>query len=283
MEMPDIDRRRRFVFRGNAAALGGRIVRPKDLILESHVASSLTVAGGRSTASATDLDFSPYVTVKSAATSAEGVFNDVAQHEALTYRRVSADALTTTTRVSAEVSGVRVGIKPILSIGHVRAMLTARSPAASGEPSIRVDGTIDGVEIGGHRLNVKLSPSVFQQYDTHSKLMVAADDSTSGVRRYLLLNSEMHGRPLPPIGRLFRAQDTVYATVVESIDWDGPPFEGSTITDHTVRVPGFGKLVFGELLLTSLSRRLTLLRLELGSPEGGDVAFAEVESNGIWT
>jgi len=49
-----------------------------------------------------------------------------------------------------------------------------------------------------------------------------------------------------------------------------------------VYVPDFGKLVFGEILITALSRRLTLLRLELGSPEGGDVACAEVESNGIW-
>jgi len=31
-----------------------------------------------------------------------------------------------------------------------------------------------------------------------------------------------------------------------------------------------------------LERRLTLLRLELGSPEGGDVACGEVQSNGIW-
>jgi hypothetical protein len=35
--------RRRFIFRGNAAAIGGRIVRPTDLILDSIATSSLTV------------------------------------------------------------------------------------------------------------------------------------------------------------------------------------------------------------------------------------------------
>jgi hypothetical protein len=32
-----------------------------------------------------------------------------------------------------------------------------------------------------------------------------------------------------------------------------------------------------------VSRRLTMLRLELGSPVGGAVACAEVETNGIWS
>ena len=41
---------RRFIFRGNAAAYGGRIYRPDDIIIEAKGASSLPVAGGRSTA-----------------------------------------------------------------------------------------------------------------------------------------------------------------------------------------------------------------------------------------
>jgi len=70
---------------------------------------------------------------------------------------------------------------------------------------------------------------------------------------------------------------------VESIKWGGtPPDARAKITDHTVYVPGFGKLVFGELLISDVERRMTLLRLELGSPEGGDVACGEVQSNGIW-
>lgn len=291
LQTPVIDRRRRFVFRGNAAAVGGRIVRPTDLIFESHVASSLTVAGGRSTASGKNLDYHPYATVDSAKTSAEGLFANVTDHEALTHRTVTADALTTRTQVSADVHGVRVGLDPILRIKGLHATLRATSPAASGEPAIQVDGNIEdfepkghNVEIGNCKLRVTLAPAIFQQHDTHSKLMVAADNPGSGIGKFLLLHSDMQpGKPLPPIGRLFRGQDTVYATLVESIEWVGAAYPGSTVTDHTVRVPGFGKLVFAELLLTSLSRRLTLLRLELGSPEGGDVAFAEVESNGIWT
>jgi hypothetical protein len=292
MQMPDIDRRRRFIFRGNAAAVGGRIVRPDDVILESHVASSLTVAGGASRNSGTKLTFERngrrYVSIEAAETIAEGVYDDVGQHEALTFRRVTADTLTTTTRVSTEVKGFQAGLKPILTIKRLKAELLARSPYASGEPGIRVEqSVIEGIDIGGHQLAIKLTPAIFQEYDTCSKLMRAVDDPATrpALEPFLLLKSQLHGLDpaiMPPFGRLLRSRGTVYATVVESLKWSGDPYPGATITDHTVRVPGFGKILFGELLISDVERRLTLLRLELGSPEGGDVACAEVQTNGIW-
>jgi len=293
MQMPDIDRRRRFIFRGNAAAIGGRIVRPDDLILESHVASSLTVAGGLSRNKGTELNFERngrrYVHIKSAETFAEGVYDDVKRHEDLTHRLVTADALTTTTNVWAEIKGLTAGLNPVLTIEHLKASFKAISPAASGEPAIRVEqATIEGVAIGGVPLIVKTVPSVFQEYDTHSKLLRALDDPALRPRLepHLLLKSQLHGVDpaiMPPFGRLLRSPGIIYATVVESIKWGGtPPDARAKITDHTVYVPGFGKLVFGELLISDVERRMTLLRLELGSPEGGDVACGEVQSNGIW-
>ena len=284
-----IDRRRRFVFRGNAAAIGGRIVRPTDVVLDSDVSSSLTVAGGRAHASRTGIDFPPYLHADSATTSVRGVYDDVKGHEALTFRQVTADALTTSTRVSAEVLGLKVGLKPVLTIRKISAEFDARSPVASGEPSIAVDDatTIEGVEIGGCGLKVKVSPSVYRRYDTYSKLMAAADhpDYRKDLAPFLLTQSALHGVALPDAGRLLQSQATIYATVVESVKWadENKKYPGAIITDHTVRVPGFGKILFGELLITPLYRRLTMLRLELGSPEGGDVAAAEVETNGIWT
>ena len=40
----------RYVFHSHAAAFGGRIVRPKDIVLEAGGASALLVTGGRSVA-----------------------------------------------------------------------------------------------------------------------------------------------------------------------------------------------------------------------------------------
>jgi hypothetical protein len=97
------------------------------------------------------------------------------------------------------------------------------------------------------------------------------------------MKASFGGTPAPPQGRLLHSCGTTYATIVKSIRWGGEPYPGATIDHNSVTVPNFGIMFFGELVVTDISRRLTMLRLELGSPVGGDVAAAEVESNGTWS
>jgi hypothetical protein len=65
--------------------------------------------------------------------------------------------------------------------------------------------------------------------------------------------------------------------------WDGPPHPTATIHGHVVNVPDFGKIHFGEMFITGDSRRLTMVRFQLGSPQGGEVVAAEGETNpNLW-
>ena len=281
-----MDFTRRFIFRGNAAAISGRIVRPADVLIDSGVASSLTVVGGRSTARAAAKRFGEWVSFGGATTSVEGVFDDLKQHIERTHHRVKEDSLTTTTRVHAEVTSLVIEGTPRLTVKRLHASLLSKSPLGSGEPSIAVgsETAIDGVEIGGHGLIVELEVPLFQKYDTRSKLLAAADDPRfvreSG--NSLFMKASVGGAP-PPHGRLVHSCGTTYATIVKSIRWAAAPYPGATIEQNLVTVPDFGQMFFGELLVTDLSRRLTLLRLQLGSPVGGSVAVPEVESNGTWS
>jgi hypothetical protein len=282
-----MDLRRRFIFRGNAAAIGGRIVRPQDLILENTVASSLTVVGGRSVSSGGRFAPSDYIGYDSAKTVAEGVFDDLKQQIELSYQRVPEDALTMTTTVSAAVNGLHVGTKPRFVAQTLVATLVSKSPRGSGEPSIAVDPgtTIAGVSIDGHPLNVQLATPTFQKYDTRSKLLAAADDpqfvKESGDS--LLMRASLAGVSGPPAGRLLHACGHTYATLVRSISWARDPYPGATIDHHVLTVPNFGKIFFGELLIAEGARRLTLVRFELGSPDGGSAVAPEVDANGTWS
>ena len=107
----------------------------------------------------------------------------------------------------------------------------------------------------------------------------------------------------------------IYATIVKEIHWTKHKHPTATIDHHTMFVPGFGQIFFGEIFITDVSRRLTMLRLQLGlpdrsaaavageasaavtagedvsflaapaegdAPDGGMVACAEVETNGSW-
>jgi len=279
--------RRRFVFRGNAAAIGGRIVRPTDLILDSIVTSSLTVVGGRSRQRAGAAKFGDWISFGEANTAAEGLFDDVQRQVDFTNGKVPEDYLSTTTRVSADVVNLIVGTKPRLTIKHLHAALNSRSPAGSGEPPIAVgaDTAIDGVAVDGHGLTVELNQPLFEKYDTLSKLMTASDDPAfaKDCGDHLFMTQTTAGTAAPPPSRLRYCNGVLQATVVKSIKWTGDPIPNARIDQHSVYVPDLGKIFFGELLISDLSRRFTLLRLELGSELGGAVACAEVETNGAWS
>jgi hypothetical protein len=282
-----MDNRRRFIFRANAAAFGGHIIRPTDLVLEAHGASSLPVTGGRSVARLGRTAFDDYFRIESASTFAEGLFEDRRQFLAFTNHTVEEDALSAATTVHADVEGMVVGRSPRLTIKKLRAELRARSPLGSGQAAIRVgdNTTIEGVDIDGHRLIVELDHAPFQRFDTHAKLLVAADDpafvKASGGA--LFMRTPRAGESAPPTaGRLIESNGTIYATLVKSIRWDGPPFPGSSIDGNKVTLPEFGRVFFAEMLISADSRRLTMVRMALGSDTGGSASGSDVQDNGSW-
>ncbi len=283
-----MDYRRRFVFSAGGAAFGGRIVRPKDIVLEANGASSLTVTGGRSVARIARTQFEDFFGIESASTFAEGLFDDPAQFLAFTNHQVEEQALRAVTRVAAEVNGLTVGRKPRLAVQRARAELTAVSALGSGQTAIRIGNVaLEGVSVDGHRLIVELNTAPFQRCDTHAKLLVAADDPAfvkeSGDALFMTTHIDGRQGP-PPAGRLLESGcGTVYATIVKSIRWDGPQFPGAAIDRNSVVIPDLGRVFFGELFIDQQSRRLTMVRFALGSDTGGIVAAADVRDNGMWS
>jgi hypothetical protein len=273
---------RRFVFRGNAAALAGQIYRPRTIIVDVEGASSLGVSGGRSQAQIKGASFGDIIKFGSAMTFAEGLFDDEKTARAVTDHKGRQEDLSSTTTVTSELRELAVGQDPVFSAKRIRGTLVSRKPDHSGEPSISPskDTTIQGVDIGGRVLDVKLNTSLFQKYDTRSKLVAAVDDPKF-VRAYgqhMVTSATIEGQPRRP--GLISRNGTVYATIVEKIAWKGKPYPGATIDGHTVTVPEFGTIYFGELLIMSAERRLTMVRFELGSPIGGYADAGDMSSNG---
>ncbi len=272
---------RRFIFRGNAAAYGGRIYRPNDIIIEAKGASSLPVTGGRCVATLAPARFGEVMRVGRATTLAEGFFDDRKQAIELTNRRVTPESVPSSTVVSAQIDGLSIGRAPKLTIERIQAALRGRSPGGSREPAIVPDQTaLKGVAIDGYKLIVELDAEIFRKHDTRSKLVAAADD-----RRFVRASGAalfMHdgaGRP----ARLLESCGIIHATIVKEIRWAGKPYPGATIDGHSVKVPELGRIFFGELLISHSSRRLTMVRLDLGSHDGGFVACADFDVNGTWS
>jgi hypothetical protein len=278
----------RYVFHSHAAAFGGRIVRPKDLVLEAHGASALLVTGGRSVATLQRTTFDEFFEVESANTVTEGFFEDLKGFIDVTNHKAEEQSLTAVSRARAEVIGLSVGRKPRMTIKRVVAELTNRSAGHSGQPAIRIgkDVAIDGISIDGYRLVVELNTRPFLKHDTHAKVLAAADDAKfveEAGESLFMPKRFAHDKKTPAFRKLIRTGNTIYATIVKSIRWDGKPFPKSEIHDNMVVLPEFGRVFFGELLISEYERRLTMVRMALGSDAGGSAAAGDVSTNGGWS
>jgi len=276
---------RRFVFRGNASAIAGQIFRPKTIIVDVGCgASSLGVSGGRSQAQINGKAFDDIIKFGSAFTLAEGLFDDAKQAAAVTDHKGRQSDLTSTTTVTAETREVSVGVRPVVMLKRVRGTLVSRAPQGSGEPSIAParDTTIQGVDIGGYGLAVDLNVGFFQKYDTRSKVLAAADDQKvlqKNATHFVagaLVEGQRSGRGL------IQRHGVLYTTIVRELRWEKKPYPGAKIDGHSVIVPDFGTVYFGELFIHSSERRLTMVRFELGSPIGGYADIGDVGSNGSY-
>jgi len=278
-----MDLTRRFVFRGNASAIAGQILRPKLIIVDVHGgASSLGVSGGRSQSQISGMAFGEIIKFGSAYTLAEGLFDDQKQAAAVTDHKGKQSELNSTTTVTAETREVSVGVKPVVTIKRVRGTLVSRAPRGSGEPSIAParDTTIQGVSVGGFGLVVDLNVSLFQKYDTRSKVLAAVDDPKVVGRNasHFVSGATIEGQG--PGRGLIQRYGVLYTTIVKELHWEKKPYPGAKIDGHSVIVPDFGTVYFGELFVHSSERRMTMVRFELGSPWGGYADVGDVSSNG---
>ena len=271
----------RFVFRGNAVVFGGRIYRPDDLILESRASSSIPVVGGRSKAQFKSLNLSPYLTIAAGRSEAEGVFTESPMARVPPFR-VDETGVPSRTIVTASAEGIEVGREGRVTIARLSARLQsthAGGIAAGSQPTFLLERTfIEGMTIDGSLLKVHLNIPGHNADGTFEKVAKR--------REQLRRNPGTDDRPTPEqlrhldVDRNEAGSASIPVTILDRFEWVGEPSPRATISGHTVHVKDFGTIFFGEMLITGNTRRLTMLRMQLGSPETGALALGEVETNG---
>ncbi len=267
---------RRYIFRGHASGVSAHIRRPQDQLLPVQGCSSLPVIGGFAENKVGPQRLDKWVSFDAVSTSARGDYVDPAAGVATTTGAVAFDAPPTETRVKSEVHGLVILGR--VHVAHAAVGLISRSPIGKEQPVITLEGNIlDGVRIDDSRLAITLAEDFYQVCDTKDKLAKAHAAGLPPNHAHLLLplDGSAGAATAFPEGN-----GTVKCTIVKEIRWDGEPHPTATIHGHVVHVPNFGKIYFGELYITRESRRLTMVRFQLGSDLGGEVVAAEGETNG---
>ncbi|MEO8594392.1 MAG: hypothetical protein ABI759_13830 [Candidatus Solibacter sp.] len=267
---------RRYVFHGHASGVSVHIRRPERRLFPTKGCSALTVTGGLAEDEHPAGRFERWVSYEGVTTRAHGDYVDADKGEATTRGEIAFDAVPVETTVTAEVRGLNV--LDHLRIARLRLNLISRSAKAGEQPVIRIEGNVlDGVQIDDSRLKITLAEGFFQECDTKDKLAKrhAAGLASRQGGIFLPLNEGGDALRVLP-----EAKGVVKCTIVQEMAWDGPAHPTATLHGHVVHLPDFGRIYFGELFIAGESRRLTMVRCQLGSPDGGEVAVGDGETNG---
>uniref|UniRef100_Q024J8 Uncharacterized protein n=1 Tax=Solibacter usitatus (strain Ellin6076) TaxID=234267 RepID=Q024J8_SOLUE len=268
---------RRYVFRGHSTGVAAHIRRPVTKLLPVQGCSALPVTGGFHESNLGPGQLEKWVSYESVATSAHGDYVSADDGVKTTLGQVAFDAAPTKTHVTASVKGLVILGR--VHIGHAAIGLISHSPVGAEQPSILLEGNVlDDVRIDNSRLKITLDEQFYRECDTRHKLATRHAAGLPAGHACMFLpasTTETQLTSFPP------NNGTVKCTIVKEITWDGAPHPTAEIHGHVVRVPNFGKIYFGEMFVSDHSRRLTMVRFQLGSDDGGEVTAGDGESSGI--
>jgi hypothetical protein len=168
------------------------------------------------------------------------------------------------------------------------AQITMEHPADGGPPVVSFTGSrFEGLRIGGRDASLSLNSSLLE--------------GGGGAREQLTwpLFQKTGRQQAAKLVKSAQSSGDAYQWVVDRYSWiaskgdqKGPGFILCSLVDgvdpavpgksfgHVMDIPGFGKVVFGEVMAFPASVHLSMIRAELGSPTSGGVSAADVSGNG---
>jgi len=161
----------------------------------------------------------------------------------------------------------------------------------SGEPTVTLAGTrFENLKIAGVPVEVDLATDVLDRYDTHAKFCEGyrGDERVRGLFRRNPDEEEKEFRPSfvnrflshlsdEPAEELPSVNGITGLSLVRSMGKPSPLFKRY---GHVIHVQGFGTIRLAEVGVSSLTRSVTMMHVNMGSPVMGDMAVGSGEDGG---
>lgn len=271
---------KRFAFFGNAVAFAAHIRRPADFQFKAVASSVIPVTGGLAEAVSERQSYRPpnseadILSFTAASTRATGDYTDPRRAVDFTNGNYADNELSTLTLVEARVSGFKIAIPQdsavrTFEVEELLARLESTSDRRTPNAFRGLDAVFTNVTVNGNQLKVNTATDVFTQNETLEKLATTYEKNSDFRKQYGSLFYPT-GQEQTGIAKLLwkphLSAELVVATVVTGFTWLTGPEAGKTIPGNRLDIDGIGSIYFGELLIEEEARRLTLLRLQLGSP-----------------
>jgi hypothetical protein len=263
---------KRYVYSGHAIGVAAQFDRLKESTGLKHVvpalgAAVLPVTGGAAHAHITGYHYPvqqpmslSLLSVRHVESSATGVEQDGSFH----------------TDVRSRIEDLDVVEKLHIDLVELH-MSSVRTGTA--HPVITTSGNrIVGMRLGKVHVKVTLDDTTLCQCGTRPQIAAFyAKQSATFRKKYAWRFGTQPGS-----AKIQRHNNYYLCTLVKDIQLSGPPKEVAKIkkSGNMIVWPGFGKIFLAEVLIRDCDRRMTMVRLEMGSDAGGSGAIGDAGTNG---
>jgi hypothetical protein len=235
-----------FAFHADAYALNASFHRPVTCQIEALAATCLPIFGGHAQARAADFCVPRLAHFKSAHSHVSGSLEDDS---------------TATTQAITTVLGLN--IMDVITADRIVARLTSEHKLTQPEGHILAIGSaFENLRIAGFAFRIVLRHDLLLGSKTHAELV----KKFATVRQKGSIAKEKNGVAL--------------CSLVERIETDFPGLSDADKKQHIIKIPHLGTLSFAELISVEGMKTLTMLRFDLGSPDGGGGTAAVATTNG---
>lgn len=261
---------RRFLYRSSAVGLSGTFSRPFSEVVEVQAGTALPTAGGYGSARVEDFRYRDLISFCSATSTVSGSEGDDGVHNTLatvTIEGLDVMGVVTADRIVARLVSEHPGEQealPVLPVGsHFENLRIAGVPVDPQPHRLLFEGaTFSELEEASRE-----APSPF--VDPQGSRFRSAGP-LAGARRDAAAKG---GAPIPSF------EERLMLTSLFDVP-NGRSAGKAAAAGCAISVAGFGTVFIGEYLISGYARRLTMLRLELGSPVKGAVVVGIVDCNG---
>jgi hypothetical protein len=255
-------------FHAEANSLGGFIEQPIKKVIPGQASASLPAVGGHVTNSTEAFNFEGIVSCSSAYTRVSG-------------RHLETDG-TPSTMVTSVVEGLN--LLEVVTADRIVAQVSMEHPVDGGPPTVTFTGSrFEGLKIGGHDASPTLNSSLLDSGAGTGPITWSLFQKTGKLQAAKLVKSAQGGGAayqwiVDRYGWIApaKAPGSILCSLVDGV---APSVPGKSF-GHVMDIPGFGKVIFGEVLAFPASVHLSMIRAELGSPTSGGLNMASVTSNG---
>ena len=254
-----------FHYRAGAAALGGQMARPFTEPLEVQAAAFLPPSGGYGSARRVDYRFHEIVSFRAGYTQVIGT----------THQRQDQNKMITVheTLASAVVEGLN--ILDMITADRIMARLASEYP-----PPPDGGGQFRMLPLGSYFVNLRIAGLLLGGAGGHltPNKDLLKYDTMKTIEEHCGARHEAAGHRTGSSGSPKRLRLPLFDFGVNNeLQAVGAKDKSSGLR---IEIPSFGTIILGEYIVAEDHRQLTMVRVELHSPEAGTIDVASVEGNG---